>query len=339
MRVIFLGTAASISSSKCRLPSIAIHLKKTGEILVFDTGEDIQRAFTEAKLKINKPMAVFITHMHGDHVIGLPGLLFRLNLSNRDKDVEIFGPRGLFFYLLAHRFTVGLITNYTIHVKEIDLKNGELIVYPPMNRDFSIENLESSISRKKFDEASGIKKTRNYTVKVIQAEHSAGQNFSFMLEERDPPGKFNPERAEELGIPKGYLWNRLQKGNVVVLDDGRSIDPVKSGILGESKKGRILVISGDTMPTKTMQDYLKTHEVTLLIHEATFLDELNELAKEKKHSTAKDAALLAKEGNVKKLVLTHFSARYLDFLDKIEEEAREHFENTIVATDNFVIEL
>ena len=334
-----MGTAASISSSKCRLPAIAIQLKQSGEIIVFDTGEDIQRAFIEAKLKINKPMVIFITHMHGDHVIGLPGLLFRLNLSNRNRDIEIFGPRGLFFYLLAHRFTVGLITNYTIHVKEIDLENGELIFYPPINRDFSIEKLESSISRKKFDDVSGIKNTRNYTVKVMQAEHSAGQNFSFILEEQDPPGKFNPERAEELGVPKGYLWNRLQKGNVVVLDDGRSIDPVKSGILGESRKGRILVISGDTMPTKTIRDYLKAHEVTLLIHEATFLDDLNELAKEKKHSTAKDAALLAKEGNVKKLILTHFSARYLDALDKLEDEAREYFENTIVATDNLVIEL
>jgi ribonuclease Z len=232
-----------------------------------------------------------------------------------------------------------LITNYTIHVKEIDLENGELIVYPPMNRVFSIEKLESSISKKKFDDASGIKKTSNYTVKVLEAEHSAGQNFSFVLEERDPPGKFNPERAEELGVPKGYLWSRLQQGNVVILDDGSSIDPVKSGILGESRKGRIIVISGDTMPTKPMRDYLKAHEVTLLIHEATFLDELSELAKEKKHSTAKDGALLAKEGNVKKLILTHFSARYLDALDKIEDEAREHFENIIVATDNLVIDL
>ena len=197
MRIIFLGTAASISSSKCRLPAIAFHLNRSGEILLFDTGEDIQRAYIEAKLKLNKPMTVFITHMHGDHVIGLPGLLFRLNLSNRDKELEIFGPRGLFFYILSHRFTVGLVTNYSVLVREIDLDNNELVVYPPLNREFSLENLESNISRQEIDDSFIVKKTSNYSIKVMQADHSAAQNYSYIFEEEDQPGKFHPDRAEE----------------------------------------------------------------------------------------------------------------------------------------------
>ncbi|MFX0100389.1 MAG: ribonuclease Z [Candidatus Hodarchaeota archaeon] len=339
MRILFLGTAASISSSRSRLPAIAFQLQNSGEIILFDTGEDIQRAYIEAKLKLNKPMTILITHMHGDHVIGLPGFLFRLNLSNRERDLEIIGPRGLFFYLLSHRLTVGLITNYSIYVREIDLENGEVLVYPPLNKDFSLENLESRISREKIKDSSIIKETNNYTIKVLQADHSAVQNFSYVFEEQDPPGKFNPERAQELGVPRGYLWNKLQKGHPVTLEDGVVVDPVKSGILGKSRKGRILVVSGDTKPTDAMRNYLKEHQISVLIHEATFLDELRDLAEEKKHTTVKEAALLAKEGNVEKLILTHFSARYLDDLDKIEKEARDFFEGTIIATDGFIFEL
>ena len=147
------------------------------------------------------------------------------------------------------------------------------------------------------------------------------------------------EKAEELGVPRGYLWNRLQKGHSVTLEDGVVIDPVKSGILGKSRKGRILIVSGDTKPTDAMRNYLKEHQVSVLIHEATFLDELRDLAEEKKHTTVKEAALLAKEGNVEKLILTHFSARYLDDLDKIENEARNFFEGTIIATDGFIFTL
>jgi ribonuclease Z len=326
-----------MSTMKARLQSIIYQLDD-GSLLLFDTGEDVQRAFEEAKIKINKPLTIFITHMHGDHVIGLPGLLFRLGLLNRTKDVEIFGPRGMFFYLLAHRMTVGLITEYKIHVREIDLADNSMTVYPPMDVNFTLEGLDTKI--KKIDFKDGIiKETRNHSIIVLNAEHTTIQSFSYIYKEQPKPGKFDPERAIALKIPRGHLWGKMQEGQTVTLKDGRTIDPYAESIVGTPRDGRIILLSGDTRPSQAISEFIKSNRVNLLIHEATYTDDFQEMAQEKKHSTVGEACAVAREGNVEKLALTHFSIRYLEDMEKVESEAKTQFNDVVIAHDNLSIDL
>ncbi|HME54631.1 MAG TPA: ribonuclease Z [Candidatus Lokiarchaeia archaeon] len=337
LRVVFLGTAASMSTIKARLQSIIYQLDD-GSLLLFDTGEDVQRAFEEAKIKINKPLTIFITHMHGDHVIGLPGLLFRLGLLNRTKDVEIFGPRGLFFYLLAQRLTVGLITEYKILVNEIDLADNSMTAYPPMDVNFTLEGLDEQIKKVNFEDGI-IKETKNHSIIVLNAEHTTIQSFSYIYKEQPKPGKFNPERAMALKIPRGHLWGKMQEGQTVTLKDGRIIDPYSESIVGTPREGRVIVLSGDTRPSQAIMEFIRNNRVNLLIHEATYTDEFQAMALDKKHSTIGEACAVAREGNVEKLALTHFSIRYFDDMQKVESEAKEQFNDVIIAHDNLAIEL
>ncbi|NMC05860.1 MAG: MBL fold metallo-hydrolase [Candidatus Lokiarchaeota archaeon] len=337
MRIVFLGTAASTSTANARLQSIFLQ-HDDGSAALFDAGEDVQRAFEDAKIKLNKPLAIFITHMHGDHVIGLPGLLFRFGSSNRTQDVEIYGPRGLFFYLLAHRLTVGLVTGYAIRVTEIDLVARELCSYPALDESFTLENIESRIVKNKIVNRV-IKRAMNFQIEALEADHTTPQGFTFIFQELPRPGKFNPERAISLKIPRGRAWGLMQEGNVITLKDGRIIDPLKEGIVGGPRRGRIVILSGDTRPTETLLKYIKEHEVDLLVHEATFTSDLHELAVDRKHTTVEEACNLAKEGMVHMLALTHFSIRYIDNLNEIEKRANEIFKGTIIARDNLVIDL
>ncbi len=337
MRLVFLGTAASTSTAKARLQSVLLQ-NDEGELILFDTGEDVQRGFEDARIKLNKPLTICITHMHGDHVIGLPGLLFRLGSFNRSKEVEIFGPRGLFFYLLAHRLTVGLVTSYPIKVTEVDLSAKTLTEYPSLDEKFTLENLENRLVKREM-KGDIIKVDSKFTIEALEADHTTMQSFSFVFKEAPLPGKFDPDRANALKIPRGHLWGKMQEGQTVSLKDGRVIDPVKEGIVGPPRRGRVVVLSGDTRPTGAIARCLKESQVDLLVHEATYTDELQGLAVDRKHTTIEEACRLAKEGNVLKLALTHFSMRYLDDLKGIEDIAKANFEGAIVARDNLVIEL
>ncbi len=337
MRLVFLGTAASTSTAKARLQSILLQTDD-GELILFDTGEDVQRGFEDAKIKLNKPLSICITHMHGDHVIGLPGLLFRLNSFNRSKEVEIFGPKGIFFYLLAHRLTVGLVTSFQIKVSELDLAAKTLVEYPALDEKFTLENLENRLVKREIINNT-IKSSSKFSIEILAADHTTMQSFSFIFKEAPLPGKFDPDRANALKIPRGYLWGKMQEGKVITLADGRVIDPVKEGIVGPQRRGRMVVLSGDTRPTEAIERYLKKNQVDLLVHEATYTDELQGMALERKHTTIEEACKLAKEGNVLKLALTHFSIRYLDDLKSIEDVAKNNFEGAIIAHDNLVIDL
>nr|MDO8115702.1 ribonuclease Z [Candidatus Sigynarchaeota archaeon] len=337
MRLVFLGTAASTSTAKARLQSVLLQTDD-GELILFDTGEDVQRGFEDAKIKLNKPLSIFITHMHGDHVIGLPGLLFRLGSFNRSKEVEIFGPKGIFFYLLAHRLTVSLVTSFPIKVTEVDLATKTLLEYPLLDENFTLENIENKLLKKEIKD-NIIKIDGNFSIEALAADHTTVQSFSFIFKEAPLPGKFDPEKANALKIPRGHLWGKMQKGQVIRLKDGRVIDPVKEGIVGPPRRGRIVVLSGDTRPTAAIARCLKENQVDLLVHEATYTNELQEMAFDRKHTTIEEACRLAKEGNVLKLALTHFSIRYLDDLKSIEDVARSNFEGAIVARDNLVIDL
>jgi ribonuclease Z len=325
MELIILGSSAAIPVRERNLSSTA--LKYKNELLLFDCGEDLQRNLIEAGLKLNKPLKILISHFHGDHIIGLPGLLFRFGLISRTAPLTIFGPRNLFLYLFVHRKVLGLKANYPLRIVEIDNDNNKLIIF---------ETLDSDIpSEEKLLEDNVIFESDKYTLKYTEVDHSV-LTFAYSFVEKPRYGKFKPERANELGIPESRLWKKLQEGEIIEFE-GRKIDPLKEGIVGPKRRGRKVTYSGDTVPCENLIELGKNSD--LLIHESTFSKELSDIALEKKHSTSVDAAIDAKKMSAKQLILTHISSRYQEDAVKLLEEAKEIFPNTLLAIDLMKISL
>lgn len=325
MEVIILGSSAAIPVRERNLSSTA--LKYKNELLLFDCGEDLQRNLIEAGLKLNKPLKILISHFHGDHIIGLPGLLFRFGLISRTAPLTIFGPRNLFLYLFVHRKVLGLKANYPLRIVEIDNDNKKLIIF---------ETLDSDIpSGEKLLEDNVIFESDKYTLKYTEVDHSV-LTFAYSFVEKPRYGKFKPERANELGIPESRLWKKLQEGEIIEFE-GKKIDPLKEGIVGPKRPGRKVTYSGDTVPCESLIELGKNSDV--LIHEATFSKELSDIALEKKHSTSIDAAIDAKKMGAKQLILTHISSRYQEDAVKLLDEAKEIFPNTLLAIDLMRISL
>jgi len=325
MDIIILGSAAAIPMKERNLPSVA--LRYHNELILFDCGEDVQRRIIEAGLKFNKPMKILISHLHGDHIIGLPGLLFRFGLIERDAPLKIYGPRNLFLYLFLHKKILGLKANYPIKIIEIDpLKN--LII------EFDGLDSESPISEEKI-ENNIIFDGKRYSLKFTTVEHSI-ITFAYSFIEKPRSGKFNRERAIELEIPEGRLWKRMQEGKTIEYGN-RKINPEKEKIVGPKLPGRKITYSGDTLPSNNLIMLGKDSDV--LIHEATFSNELKKIAEEKKHSTSGDAAKSALKMNAKKLILTHISSRYQEDAAVLLEDAKKLFPNTILAEDLMKITL
>jgi len=325
MELIILGSAAATPIKDRNLSSIA--LKYKNQILLFDCGEDFQRKFAEAGLKFNKPMKIFITHFHGDHIIGLPGFLFRLSLNDRTAPMMIFGPRNLFLYLYVHRKILGLKAKYPIKIVEIDHQNQELIEF---------EGLDSELPKRTIRMDNNIIfDSKYFSIKYAIVEHSV-ITFAYAFIEKPRFGKFVPERAINLGIPESNLWKKLQEGQIIEFN-GKLIDPVKEGIVGPQRPGRKITYSGDLKPCESLINLGRDSDI--LIHEATFAKALAEIAEEKKHSTSIDAANDAKKMNAKQLILTHISARYSEDALKLLQEAKEIFPNTLIAEDLLKIEL
>ena len=325
MELIILGSAAATPIKERNLSSIALRYRNN--ILLYDCGEDFQRRFAEAGLKFNKPLKIFITHFHGDHIIGLPGFLFRLSLNERTAPLMIFGPRNLFLYVYLHKKILGLKANYPIKIIEIDHQNQKLIEF---------EGLDSEEPKRTLDISKNtIYNSKYYSIQYALVEHSI-ITYAYAFIEKPRFGKFNPDRARELGIPEGHLWKKLQEGEIINYN-GQTINPIKEGIVGSKKAGRKITYSGDLKPSKTLITLGKDSDI--LIHEATFSKLLAETANEKKHSTSVDAAIDAKKMNAKQLILTHISSRYQEDAQKLLEEAKEVFSNTVLAKDLLKIEL
>ena len=319
MEIIVLGSSAAIPMNNRNLPSIALRYKN--ELILFDCGEDLQRRFIDAKLKFNKPMKIFISHFHGDHVIGLPGLLFRFGLIERDAPLTIFGPRNLFLYLMLHSKILGLKTNYPLKVIEIDHENEKLIEYRGLDPEKAHQEIQIQ-DNVIFD-------GKRYHIKYTVVDHSV-LAFGYSFNEKPRKGKFNPEKAKELGIPEGKLWGKMHDGQEIILN-GKLINPEKEGIVGPKRTGRKVTYSGDTAPCESLIKLGMNSDV--LIHEATFSKELEHIAREKKHSTSTDAAIVAVKMNAKKLILTHLSSRYQEDSEPLLEDAKKIFPNTLVAHD------
>jgi len=293
LNIIFLGTGGSWPTGKRNVTSIA--LKRGSEILLFDCGEGTQRQFQKSKLSHMQISKIFITHFHGDHFLGLPGLIQTMQLNDRDKALHVYGPKGM-KSLLQQLLSLGY--------------------FKPAYKIISHEVADGDILD--FD---------GYVINVLRVKHGIPA-VAYCLEEKIRPGRFDKPKALKLGVPEGPLFSRLQHGKTITLKDGREITPEM--VLGASRKGRKIVISGDTKPCYKMVEFSKDADV--LIHDATFDSSLEEIAGEYGHATAFQAAEIAKKANVDKLFLTHISPRYLD-KKVLEEDARKAFKNSFVAKD------
>ncbi|MDC0194459.1 ribonuclease Z [Candidatus Nitrosopelagicus sp.] len=292
MKLVFLGTSGAMPTVRRGLSCIC--LIKDNEVLMFDAGEGAQISYLKSGLPWNKKMKIFVTHLHGDHCIGILGLLQTMNLQNRTESVEIFGPDGIDEFIAANIKILNFGLSFPVLISII--KEGLIV-----------------------DE-------KDYSVFANNAKHGIPA-FSFRFDEKDRPGEFYPEKAKALEIPEGELWHELQMGNSIELDD-KEIQ--SSQVTGDKRPGRKIGISGDTRPTDNLIEFFNNCDY--LTFDSTFADELKVKAMEANHSTAKEAAELAEKANVSTLILTHFSARYNDESILLEEAKKIH-DKTIAAKD------
>jgi ribonuclease Z len=300
LQVIFLGTAASVPTVTRALPSVV--LKRKNEILMFDCGEGVQRQMIKAKVGFHKKMKIFVSHMHGDHVLGLPGVLQTMSLLDRSEKLEIYGPIGIKAFIRAIQETVQFVLTFPLEIHEIE---KECVVC----------------------------EEKEYLVQATGTDHLI-PSLGYAFDEKPRPGRFDPEKAKALGVPEGPLWSQLQRGERVKTKTGKEIRPQQ--VVGPPRLGIKIVYSGDTRPTESLAKLAKGAD--LLIHEATLDDELVQRAKEDGHSTPKQAAKTAKKAKVKKLILTHISSRYKG-TEPLLEHAKRIFSNVDVAEDFMNIEI
>jgi ribonuclease Z len=294
LRVIFLGTAGSVPTPKRSLPAIVIQRKS--ELLIFDCGESIQRQMIQAGVGFHRKTKIFITHLHGDHILGLPGLLQTMSLLDRERKLEIYGPPGIEAFVKAIQQTVQFSLTFPLKIQEV--KDANIVC-----------------------------EEKEYEVHAVWADHVV-PSLAYALIEKPRPGKFNSEKAKALGVPEGPLWSKLQHGSAVKLPNGQVVRSEE--VVGPPRPGRKVVYSGDTRPAENVVELAQSAD--LLIHDATFDDELTERAYEDGHSTASQAAEIAGKARVERLILTHISARYKD-ASVLVEQARRIFPKTDIAED------
>ena len=292
MKLVFLGTSAAQPTAERGMTCICLVLDR--EILMFDAGEGAQIAFQKSKLGWNKKIRIFVTHLHGDHCVGILGLLQTMSLQNRTESVDIYGPIGIEEFIAANLKILNF--GLTFPVRIIRIKEGLVFEDP------------------------------TYSMHVCEAEHSIPA-YSYLFAEKDKPGKFYPQKAKELGIPEGKLWHDLQNDIEVKIGE-KIVKP--SDVMGEKRKGRKIGISGDTRPTQKLEEFFK--DCNYMTFDSTYSDTLRDKARENYHSTAKEAAGLAKRAGVSNLILTHFSARYED-VEELVNEAKIIHDSVIAAKD------
>lgn len=295
-----LGTSASRPTVERNVSSVAV--VREGETLLFDCGEGTQRQMMRYGVAFSLE-DIFFTHFHADHLIGLIGLTRTMALQGRTEPLRLWGPKGATRVLrAAERFGADRLT-FDVAITELDPGT-------PVKRD-------------------------GYAIAPYATDHGGASALGYAIIEEERRGRFNPELARSLGIPEGPLWGRIHRGEAVTLSDGRTIEA--SVLVGERRRGRRLVITGDTRPSPQTIEIARDADV--LVHEATFGDEEAERAIETGHSTAREAATVAAAAQVRRLVLTHFSARYSRDPGDLEREARSVFSNVTIARDGMEIEI
>jgi ribonuclease Z len=295
-----LGTSASRPTVERNVASVAI--VREGETLLFDCGEGTQRQMMRYGVSFSLE-DIFFTHFHADHVIGVIGLMRTMSLQGRSEALRFWGPRG------AVRL----------------LKRAE---------EFGMDRLSFPIEIAELEPEQRIER-KDYAIVPYAVDHRGARALGYAIVEDERKGRFNPDHARELGIPEGPLWGEIHRGRAVTLDDGRVIAP--SELVGAPRSGRKVVVTGDTRPCAATIEAARGADV--LVHEATFGDEEAARAIETGHSTAREAAMVARDAGVGTLLLTHFSARYSRDASDLGKEARQCFERTIVGKDGLELEV
>jgi ribonuclease Z len=295
--IVFLGTAGSMPTAR-RAPSATL-VRRGGEKLLFDCGEGTQRQLLRSDVGLVELHEIFLTHFHADHFLGLPGMLKSFALRGREMPLTLYGPRGLDELL---RSLARIFGRLSYEVDVIELAEGAVLP-----RD-------------------------GYDLRTFAVRHGR-EALGYSLIEDARPGRFDVSAADALGIPFGPERGALQAGEPVTLPDGRVVTPEQ--VLGESRPGRKLVVTGDTAPSDGVVEAAVGAD--LLVHEATFCEEEAERAQETEHSTALDAARVARDAGVTLLALTHLSSRY--GAGEVEREARTVFPATVVPRDFDLIEI
>lgn len=302
MEAFILGCGGMMPLPYRHLTSVL--LRRDGDLFLFDGGEGTQVSLRRLNLKWKKIDAIFVSHTHADHVTGLPGILMLSAQVDRTEPLYIYGPPKIKEYIESSRKVLDMYINYPIVVQEI---TAPCVVH------------------------SG----SDFYIRAFPLDHTK-TCVGYTLEELDRPGEFNPEKANELGVPCGPLWSQLQKGFEVKATDGSIVKPEQ--VLGSKRSGRKFSFVTDTLYKKEIADEVRGSD--LLICEGMFEDALLDQAKEKKHMTARQAATIAKDANVRRMCLIHYSPRYNDKeLGVLLEEAQEVFPQTELSKDRMQIDI
>ncbi|HIK29519.1 MAG: ribonuclease Z [Oscillatoriaceae bacterium SKW80] len=300
MQIIFLGTSSGVPTRARNVSGVALRLPQRAEFWLFDCGEGTQHQILRSDLKISQLTRIFITHMHGDHIFGLMGLLASVGLAGNPHRIDIYGPTGLSDYLQAcQRYSY---THFSYPIKVHKIQPG--VIYEDEEYQVSCSRLHHRITA-----------------------------FGYRITEKDRPGQFNVEKARALGIPSGPIYGQLKRGEIVTLPDGRVFNGAE--FCGPPQVGRKVVYCTDTIYCENAVELSRQADV--LIHEATFSHKDAHMAMERLHSTSTMAAQVALNAGVKQLLITHFSPRYGPgneiVLDDLLQEARAIFPNTDMAYD------
>jgi ribonuclease Z len=293
LSVTFLGTGGSVPNRFRNLPSV---LLRTGpDLLLFDCGEGTQKQFLQTRAGMNRKMRIFISHMHGDHVFGLPGMLHSLAFMGRTRELEIYGPTGI------HELVSGI---------------NEIVKFNSTQFPLIIKEVH----------AGRIVNDATYVVRAVKADHGI-TCFAYAFEEKPRPGKFDPKRAKQLGIPEGPLWKKLQSSNSIRI--GSKV--IQSNlVVGPPRRGLKLTYAVDTRPSTNIIRLAKNSD--LLIHDSTFESAAATRARDYGHSTSIEAAKIAKRCRARKLALFHISAKYEDATPLLIQ-ARKVFRQTVLPRD------
>jgi ribonuclease Z len=295
--VVFLGTSGSMPTAKRALSATLV--RRGGDRLLFDCAEGTQRQLLRSDIGLVELEEIFLTHFHADHYLGLPGMLKTYSLRGRELPLRVYGPSGLRELLSGLRRIVGRLS-YAVEPTEL--------------------------------EAGAVLERAGYRIETFPVDHGVSA-IGYAIVEGERPGRFDVEAAAALGVPDGPERGRLQRGERVVLAGGQEVTSAQ--VLGPARPGRKLVLSGDTLPAASVVEASAGADV--LVHEATFLSDELERARETLHSTAGEAALVAREAGVRLLALTHLSTRY--FGHQVVEEARELFPETVVPRDFDMVDI
>ncbi|WP_135824742.1 ribonuclease Z [Halorussus ruber] len=295
MRVTFLGTGGAVPTTE-RNPS-SVLVNREGDRLLFDAGEGTQRQMMRFGTGFTIS-DIFVTHLHGDHVLGLPGLIQTLDFNDREEALTIYTPDGTEddIHELVH--AADNHPSFPVHI-------------------YGVGPDETAVRRE------------DYEIRAFRTDHDTN-SLGYALVEDDRKGRFDREKAEELGVPVGPKFSQLHEGESVELDDGTTVEPEQ--VVGDPRPGRKFVYTGDTRPSATVAEIAE--DADMLVHDATFADDRADRAADTAHSTARQAAEIANRADVQRLALTHISSRYAGNVSDHVREAREAFDGEAFVPDD-----